>query len=43
MVTCFQFVKFLLEKYNMLGVDEDGRMLILHNKLFFLHFRMQME
>ena len=34
MVTlCFQFVKFLLEKYNMLGVDEDGRMLILHNKL----------
>ena len=33
MVTCFQFVKSLLEKYNMLGVDEDGRMLILHNKL----------
>ena len=34
MVTlCFQFVKFLLEKYNILGVDEDGRMLILHNKL----------
>ena len=29
----FQFVKFLFEKYNMLGVDEDGRMLILHNKL----------
>ena len=26
-------MKFSWEKYNMLGVDEDGRMLFLHNEL----------
>ena len=32
-VFCFQFVEFLWEKYNMLGADEDGRMLFLCNEL----------
>ena len=29
----FHLVKFPREKYNMLGADEDCRMLFLHNKL----------
>ena len=32
-IFCFQFVEFPWEKYNMLGLDEDGRMLFLCNEL----------
>ena len=31
-ILCFQFVKFIWEKYNVLGADEDGQWLFLHNK-----------
>ena len=36
---CFHFVKFPWEKYNMLGADEDGRMLFLHNELLVYIFK----
>ena len=36
---CFHFVKFPWEKYNMLGADEDGRMLFPHNELLVYIFK----
>ena len=36
---CFHFVKFSWEKYNMLGADEDGQMILLHNELLVYIFK----
>ena len=35
-ILCFHLVKFPWEKYNLLGADEDCRMLFLHNELLLL-------
>ena len=38
-ILCFQFMKFSWQKYNVLGADEDDRMLFLHNKLLLYIFK----
>lgn len=36
---CFHFLKFLLDQYNILAADEDGRMLFLQTELFLYIFK----
>ena len=36
---CFHFMKLFWEKYNMLGADEDGQMILLHNEFLVYIFK----